>query len=119
MPEAGATDFLHTKKVGVQQGLTRRALLGDANADSTGAFMKPKYLGTARDLGSQASLSVLYSQVTLSIAKDGWAVGGSPGCHWGGSIKLHRPGLKASLQPCPHYIALGRPFTHEPHTPHL
>lgn len=79
MPEAGATDFLHTKKAGIWQRLTRRDLRGDSMLTQQGHPWSQKYLGTARGLGSQASLSVLYIEGTLPIAKGGWAAGGSPG----------------------------------------
>lgn len=41
MSETRVTGFLFAKKVGVWQGLTRRALHGDSDADSTGASMQP------------------------------------------------------------------------------
>lgn len=76
MPEAVATDFLHTKKAGIWQGLTRRDLRGDSMLTQQGHPWSQKYLGTARGLGSQASLSVLYIEGTLPNSQ-GWM-----GCGW-------------------------------------
>lgn len=84
MPEAGATDLLHAKKAGVWRGWQAGPCLGTLTLIQRGIHGAKNTWAP----GSQASLSILHVQVTLPIAKAGWAMGQSQAYHQDGSVEL-------------------------------
>ena len=95
--------------------------MGPLMPTKQGHLRSQKQMGAARGPGSQASLSTLYFQAVLPIAKDGWAVGPSLGSHWGGGIRLGARQTWAQGPLCSHVLPVwpwaGPPP--EPHSPHL